>query len=149
MAHTFTSLLNHFVFSTKDRKPLVTKELKPALFSYMGGIMTQLTVKPMLINGPEDHVHILASLPPTISVSEFMNKLKTNSSGWVNKRGQITRFSWQTGYSGFSVSESSRNLVYQYIANQEKHHMKMSFQQELIGLLKKHRIEYDERYIWE
>ena len=104
----------------------------------------------MLINGTADHVHLLLRLPPTVSVSEAMRVLKTNSSRWIHEKWKSRRaFGWQIGYAAFSVSQSNASAVLQYIAAQEEHHRKVSFQQELVGFLKKHGIEYDERYIWE
>ena len=150
MAHTFTSLLTHFVFSTKDRVPTLEPDLKRRLFPYMGGIIRQLDAVALLINGPTDHVHTLASLPARLAPSQFIGKVKANSAKWVHKEFPNRRtFSWQVGYSAFSVSHSRKQAVLDYIANQEKHHRKLSFKEELIALLKKHEIEYDERYLWE
>ncbi len=150
MAHTFTNLLVHVVFSTKDRVPMLDSELKPRLFSYIGGIIRELGGTALLINGPTDHVHILALVPAKASVSDILAKVKANSSGWVHREFTGKRsFAWQTGYSAFSVSHSQKKAVLDYITNQEEHHRKVSFKEELISFLKKHDIEYDERYIFE
>ena len=150
MAHTFTNLLSHIVFSTKDRMPLLDAEVKARLFSYMGGIIRELGGKALNINGPTDHVHILASLPAKLAPAEIIGKVKANSSGWVHREFPPRRtFSWQVGYSAFSVSYSQKQTIYDYIANQEEHHRKMSFKEELLAFLKKHEIEYDEKYLWE
>jgi putative transposase len=149
VAHTFTHLLTHIVFSTKDREPTITPALRSRLFPYLGGIICELKGHPYIINGPEDHVHILATLSPTIAISDFMSKLKSGASKWVHEDLRNERFAWQTGYGAFSVSKSNTDEVYQYIANQEEHHRKTSFQDEFVALLKRHEIDYDPKYIWE
>jgi hypothetical protein len=104
----------------------------------------------LLINGPADHIHILALVPAKASVSDILAKVKANSSGWVHREFPEKRtFAWQTGYSAFSVSHSQKKTVLDYIANQEEHHRKVSFKEELILFLKKHEVQYDERYIFE
>ena len=150
MAHTYTSLLSHVIFSTKDRAPTLDADLKLRLFPYMGGIVRDLGGAALSINGPTDHVHILASLPATITLADFVGKVKANASGWVRKTFAGRReFKWQTGYGAFSVSVSQRDKVLTYIANQEEHHRKVSFKEEFIGFLKKHGIAYDERYVFD
>lgn len=150
MAHTFTNLLTHIITSTKDRLPLIDEELKPQLLPYLGGIVRELDGKAHIINGTADHVHLLIGLPPVVSVSEVMRVVKANSSRWVHEQSSAySRFGWQTGYGAFSVSQSNVAAVTKYIATQEEHHRKVSFQEEFIAYLKRHRIDYDERYIWE
>lgn len=150
MAHTYTCLLNHLVFSTKDRVPFINAALKERLFQYMGGIVRELNGVALSINGPADHVHLLVSMPATVAVSDFVGKVKANSSGWVHKTfPQHRDFKWQVGYAAFSVSVSQKPGVLDYIARQEEHHHTLSFTEELIALLKKHEIDYDERYIFD
>ena len=150
MAHTYSDLLIHIVFSTKDRVPLLNSELKVRLFPYIGGIARELGAVALLINGPADHVHILVLLPTKLSVSELVGKIKANSSGWVHREfPDHGTFAWQAGYAAFPVSHSQKRAVLDYIANQEEHHRKVSFKDELIALLRKHQIEYDERYVFE
>ena len=150
MAHTFTHLLTHIVFSTKDRAPLLDAELKSRLFPYLGGIIRAHDGKALIINGPTDHVHILASLAAKHSLSDLMRELKADSSGWVHKNvPNQNAFAWQIGYGAFSVSHSNLAEVEKYIANQEEHHRKISFQEEFVTFLKKHEIQYDERFLWE
>jgi len=150
MAHTFTNLLTHIIFSTKDRMPTLEPNLKERLFPYMGGILSELGATPILINGPTDHVHILAVLPAKLSVAEILNKVKSNSSGWVHKTfpGRST-FAWQIGYAAFGVNPSQKPTALDYLGNQEEHHRKISFKEEFVTFLKKHEIEYDEKYLWE
>ncbi len=150
MPRTYTQLLNHIVFSSKDRRPMLTPDLRARVFPYMGGIIRELGGVALLINGVADHVHILASLPATAAPSDFVGKLKANSSKWVHENFPEQRaFAWQLGYSAFSVSVSQKQGVLDYIAGQDEHHRKGSFQEELISFLKRHEIEYDERYVFE
>jgi putative transposase len=149
MSHSFASLLVHSVFSTKERRPLIDAELRERLWPYLGGIARQLDAKALAVGGVADHVHVLLSLPPTRGVAEVLRDLKANSSAWVHETWPSrAEFAWQTGYGAFSVSESNCAAVVEYIARQEQHHRRMSFQEEFIRLLKKHNIAYDERYIW-
>jgi REP element-mobilizing transposase RayT len=150
MAHTYTNLLVHALFSTKGRRPLVEPEMKTDLFSYMGGIISQLKGKPVLINGPSDHVHLLFVLPTNLCIADMMEKVKANSSKWVKEKWPHRgHFSWQGGYTAFSVSQSNLERVKDYIAHQEEHHRKLTFQQEVLGLLKKHGVAYDPRFVFD
>jgi REP element-mobilizing transposase RayT len=150
MAHTFTNLLVHIIFSTKDRVPFIDNEIQPRLFSYMGGIAAETNQKALLINGTCDHVHGLFALKPTIAPSDFVRVLKANSSRWVHETWtNRADFNWQTGFGAFSVSRSGMDDVKQYIAKQEEHHRRITFQEEFVAFLKRHEIEYDQRFIWE
>ena len=112
MAHTFTNLLTHIIFSTKDRMPTLEPDLKLRLFPYMGGIFRELDATPLLINGPSDHVHILAVLPAKLAPAEILNKVKSNSSGWVHKTFPTRRASaWQVGYAAFGVGPSQKQTI--------------------------------------
>jgi REP element-mobilizing transposase RayT len=145
MSHT--NLIYHIVFATKERAPFITAELKPRLHQYLGGIVRGLEGLPIEINGMADHVHILARLPPTISVSAFMSKLKSNSSGWAKRQTQ-GRFAWQVRFAALTVSESQVERVRRYIRNQEAHHRRQSLEEEWRALLKANRIDFDERNLW-
>jgi putative transposase len=147
MAHTYTNLLTHALFSTKDRQPLIRPEMKSDLYAYLGGIITNLRGKPVLINGPKDHVHLLFVLPTTLSLAGFMEKLKANSSKWANERWQRRAFAWQTGYTAFSVSQSKLGEVKSYISRQEEHHRRLTYQEEVAALVKKHGVEFDPRFV--
>lgn len=146
MAHSLACVHIHFVFSTKNRLPYLKGKLQTAMFAYLGGIVRELGGKPVIVGGKPDHVHLLARMPTGISISDFMRVVKTNSSKWVRQKKRD--FAWQTGFAAFSVSISLLPQVTRYIREQEKHHRKMTFQEELIALLKKHNIPYGERYIW-
>ncbi len=150
MAHTFTNLLTHMIFSTKDRMPFIEPELKPRLCAYLGGIVKELKGKPYSIDGTNDHVHMLVSLPPTLAIADALRIIKTNSSGCVHGlEARYRKFGWQIGYGAFSVSKSNVGAVVRYIQAQEEHHKTVTFKDEFIVYLKKHGIAYDERYIWE
>jgi REP element-mobilizing transposase RayT len=144
---SYTNLLYHIVYATKERAPMITNDLRPRLHGYLGGIVRGLDGVPIEINGMADHVHILARLRPTISVSEFMSKLKSNSSSWA-KRQTRGRFAWQARFAAFTVSESQAERVRRYIRNQQEHHRRHSFEDELKAILKAHRIEFDENNLW-
>ena len=149
MTQTLANLLFHAIFSTKDRTPSIGAKLKPDLLAYLGGIARELGGKLLAANGTADHVHLLLSLPPTLTLADAMRVIKTNSSRWVHAtRGGTQSFAWQAGYGAFSVSQSNLSQVIRYIQAQGKHHRRVSFQEELVAFLRKHKIEYDERYIW-
>jgi REP element-mobilizing transposase RayT len=149
MAHTFTSLLTHVTFSTHGRAPLIVDAIRADLHSYLGGILRELRATPIVIGGATDHVHLLTTLPADRAVADCLRVIKTNSSRWVKEKWPERRsFGWQSGYGAFSVSESNRANVIRYIQGQARHHLKISFQDEFLGLLKKHGVEFDERYIW-
>jgi REP element-mobilizing transposase RayT len=149
MAHSFTSLHTHIIFSTKNRDPLLRPEFKSRLFEYMGGIIRNLNGISLLINGPDDHVHILAKLPATRALSDILRELKADSTGWVKSQFRAHDFGWQTGYAAFSVSKSNSEAVRAYIAKQEEHHRKVSFREEYLNFLQRHEIEYDPRFVME
>jgi REP element-mobilizing transposase RayT len=150
MAHTFTHLRYHVVFSTKNRSPFLDAELRDRLFPYLGGIVRELDGTALAIGGMPDHVHVLLSLPPTLALADVLRVVKTNASRWVHESWPERRaFAWQTGYGAFAVSRSNEAAVVHYIANQEEHHRRISFQEEFLALLKKHGISYDPRYLWE
>jgi REP element-mobilizing transposase RayT len=149
MAGKFLSLLVHFTWSTAGREPWLEQDMLPDLFSYIGGIAKNKNAKLISAGGMSDHIHLYASLPSTISIADFVNALKSNSSRWIHESSSRLRgFAWQDGYGAFSVSKSEEDKVVRYISNQEVHHRKRTFKQELIGLLEKHGIQYDNRYIW-
>jgi REP element-mobilizing transposase RayT len=141
MAHSYTNLIFHIIYATKERRPFIDDEFQPRLYDYTGGAIRGLKGTSLEIGGVEDHVHILTKLPPTIAVADFLEKLKANTSKWGKsvRRG----FGWQEGYSAFTVSESQVTRVRRYIQNQREHHAKISYRDELIALLEAHGIKYD------
>ncbi|MCZ7644728.1 MAG: IS200/IS605 family transposase [Planctomycetota bacterium] len=150
MSHTFSSLFTHFVFSTKERATFLDPELRPRLFSYLGGIAREQNATLVSANGAADHIHLLALLHPTIAPADFVRTLKAGSSRWIHETfSDLAGFAWQTGYGAFSVSKSNVETVVAYIRGQEEHHRKMTFKEELLALLRKHDLDYDERYLWD
>ena len=148
MAQTFTNLLTHVIFSTKERVPSIQPDWRPDLLAYLGGIIRELQGKAVAIEGTNDHVHMLLWMPPNRSISETLRVLKTNSSRWISRERGKT-FAWQAGYGAFSVSQSNAPAIVKYIRGQEQHHRRVSFQEEFVAFLRRNGIEYDERYIWE
>jgi len=149
MPHSFTSLLVHIIFSTKARTPDLSPEIAARLFPYMGGIVKERKGVPLIINGPADHVHLLVYVAPTDSISDLLRVVKTNSSRWIHEEfPEHGRFGWQAGYGAFTVSVSRVTDVTDYIAAQQKHHRRVSFQEEFLTFLQKHGITYDERDLW-
>jgi putative transposase len=146
---SYVSAYFHCVFSTKDRRPLITPKLRDRLWPYMGGIARENNLKALEIGGVEDHVHLLLSLPANTPISKAMQLIKGGSSKWVHETFPEQRmFSWQEEYGAFSVSVSQLDAVSHYIQGQSEHHRKLTFQEEFVALLKKHRIEYDPKFLW-
>ena len=147
---SFVSSYFHCVFSTKERHSLIPPSLRERLRPFLGGIARQNEMKAIEIGGMPDHVHILLSLPSTLAVAKGLQLIKGGSSKWVHDTfPEHRRFRWQIKYGAFSVSVSQLDKIIQYIKNQEEHHRKKTFQEEFLALLKKHRITYDERYLWD
>jgi len=147
---SYVSSYYHFVFSAKERRRLITPELRDRLWPFLGGIARQNKMKAIEVGGVEDHVHILLSLPATMAISKAAQLIKGGSSKWIHETFPEHRlFSWQEKYGAFSVSVSLLDNVVAYIRNQPEHHRTVTFQEEFLALLKKHQIEYDERYLWE
>ena len=149
MPHTYSRVLLHVVFSTKNRLPSLKDGMKSRLFAYMGGTIRELGGQLIVINGTKDHVHLLLSVPTTACIADFMRILKTRSSKWAHQEFPSERmFGWQLGYGVFSVSESNAAQVKRYIAKQKEHHAKISFKAEFMTLLKKHNIQFTQEYLW-
>ena len=148
MSQSFTNLLYHIIFSTKDRRPLIKLEYQPRLYEYIGGIIRGTGGISLGINGTDDHVHVLAKLRPDRALSDVLRDLKANATGWMHEVfPRLADFYWQRGYAAFTISQSNLKQVHQYVADQKEHHQKVSFREEFIGFLKANGIEYDERYL--
>jgi REP element-mobilizing transposase RayT len=132
----------HLVFSTKERRKIIPKASQARLWAYLAGVCKNHRIFVHEIGGIEDHVHMLIEIPLTLAFSDAIKEIKTGSSHWMG-----TRFAWQRGFGVFGVSESNVNAVICYIRNQAAHHRKMTFEQEFLALLKKHRVPYDPRYV--
>jgi len=151
MPQSLSNVLVYMTFSTKQRQPLLrAAELRAEMHRYLAGISTKLDCPAIIVGGGEDHVHLLARQARTISLADWIKELKRGSSVWAKTKGPVWRsFQWQAGYGAFSVSQSQSNRVERYIAGQEEHHRRVSFQDEFRQLLQKHGIEFDERYVWD
>ncbi|MCB9895167.1 MAG: IS200/IS605 family transposase [Planctomycetes bacterium] len=145
MPHTFTRLLYHVVYSTKDRMPLLSGAWAERMHGYLGGIVRNLKGTPIQIGGVADHVHLFIQLPPTITIAEAVNKLKSNSSRWINEEADFrNKFAWQEGYAAFSVSDNRYDDTVRYIENQESHHAHRGFIDELKEFLERNGMEFTE-----
>ncbi|GMQ31159.1 IS200/IS605 family transposase [Algoriphagus confluentis] len=148
MSQSLAKVYLHIIFSTKGRKPLVKKELKAGMESYLVKVGSDLGSFTEAIYLNPDHLHWLCTLPRTITIADFLNKIKSNSSR-IGKIEVDENFSWQNGYGVFSVSQSKLEVVKKYIENQEAHHQKISFQDEYREFLEEYKVEYDEKYVWD
>lgn len=147
MSSTFISLNYHIVFSTKHRKPMILAEWRDRLHEYLGGTVNGLGGFSQGVGGTEDHVHLLVGLKSTHCLADFMRELKKASSKWVHDEIGMHQLAWQEGYGAFTVSPNARDGVKQYIANQEEHHRKKTFREELIELLEKAGVDYEEKWL--
>jgi REP element-mobilizing transposase RayT len=150
MPQSLNNLLYHIIFSTKNRESTINSDLKPKLHAYLAGICENMKGRPIIVGGVEDHVHIETYLPQTVTVADTLRDLKSWSSKWVHATyPDLGSFAWQAGYATFTVSQSHLKKVRDYIADQEKHHRRMSFQDEYREFLHRHGVEFDERYVWD
>lgn len=149
MPQSFASLHCHIVFSTKQRQPLIASATQTRLFEYIGGILRNHSSPLIAAGGMPDHVHLLLSLSRTMSVADLIRTIKSNSSHWMHEEMRQTGFQWQSGYGVFAVSFSQLKHVKAYLAQQEEHHRQVSFKEEFIELLRRHAIDWDERYVWD
>jgi REP element-mobilizing transposase RayT len=149
MAGTYTQLFYHLVFSTKNRQPFINEPIERDLHKYIAGVFRNLDANSIEINGMPDHIHILALLPPKIAVSDALRDVKANSSRWIHdNQRDLADFAWQDGFAAFTVSKSQVESVRRCIREQKSHHRTSDFKSELIALLDRHGVEYDERYLW-
>lgn len=144
-------LLYHIVFSTKERRPFLQNDsFQENVWAYMAGVARNLEGFAIRIGGYHDHAHLLVRIPAKVAVSDFVGKLKANTSKHINEsRDAGMKFHWQDGYGAFTVSPSQQQTVVAYIDRQVEHHRKQSFQEEFLQLLKRHEVGYDPKYIWE
>jgi putative transposase len=147
MPQSLSHVLLHIIFSTKDRAPFLKSPLRPALHAYLAATARELDCECFLVGGVEDHVHLAIGLSRTITVAKLVAELKSNSSKWAKR--QSPNFAWQRGYAVFSVGPSDLPALKHYIATQEQHHHKHTFQDELRALLTKYNVPFDERCLWD
>ncbi len=146
MSHTFIKSHFHVVFGTKERRKIISEDVQPLLWSYIAGICRSQKMVSVAVGGVEDHIHLLFHLPATLTLSKAVAVVKANSSKWMNEQGR--NFAWQEGYSAFSASAANLERIALYIRGQKEHHRKMSFEDEYLGLLRKHKIEFDPKYVF-
>ena len=140
----------HLIFSTKNHKPFLKEDIRSEVHTFLGGILRNWDSPSLIIGGVEDHVHIMFMLSKNHALKKIVEEVKTGSSKWIKtKDPNLADFHWQNGYGAFSVSQSNVEAVRTYIANQEEHHRRLSFQDEFREFLKRHEVEYDERYVWD
>ncbi len=145
---SYTSLAYHIVFSTKERRAFLRPEIRERVRDYIGGIVRNMKCQLLAGDGMDDHLHLVVLAHPTVAPSDLLRTIKANSSKWIHDTFEnLATFSWQDEYSAFSVSKSALSDVIAYVQGQGEHHKKMTFQEELVALLEKHGIEYDQRYI--
>ena len=150
MSQSLVNNLVHLVYSTKRRECTIPPEFRDRLYAYQAGIFTEWESPAVIIGGIDDHVHSLFSLSKNHALKKIVEEVKKGSSKWMKAEGSKNRdFYWQKGYAAFSVSQSNVLQVKRYIRDQEEHHRKISFQDELRVLFDRHQIEYDERYVWD
>jgi len=146
--HTFTSILVHCVWATKDREPYLTSDLRDRLWPYLSGIARENKMKALAIGGASDHVHLLISIPPTLAVSKAVQLLKGNSSKWIHETfPKLRAFEWQEGYGAFSIGISALDATIAYVRNQTEHHRTRTFREEFIAMLRRHSLDHDERML--
>jgi putative transposase len=148
MPNSYTNLLYHIVFSTKERRPFICDEWRGELDRYIGGLVREKGGELLEIGGMPDHVHLAIRLRPDASLSEVMGFVKTNSSRWIHEKGFCRDFNWQDGYGAFTVSQSRMPALIDYIRGQREHHRTRTLQEEYIELLERHGIAYDPKYLW-
>jgi putative transposase len=147
---TFTQIYVQLVFAVQNREAVLDRNIRPRVFEYMSGIITNMKHKSIIVNGTSNHVHILLGLNPSISVSDTVHDIKRSSSLFINNEKLcLGRFSWQEGYGGFSYSRSQIREIYNYIDNQETHHRNKTFQQEYIDYLNENEMEFDKQFLFD
>ncbi len=150
MANTYHQIYLQVVFAVKFRNAIINKEISREIYSVIGNLINETECKTHIINGVSDHVHCLIGLKPVISVSDLLKSVKGKSSKFINDHSLTkNHFAWQDGFGVFSYGQSQVDKVYKYILNQEEHHKKQSFLDEYREFLRKFKIDYDEKYIFQ
>jgi putative transposase len=150
MAQSLADVILHFVFSTKGRNPWIQSDVEEELYQYISGVCRNLDSPVIKINGVEDHIHVLLQLGKTLPISKLISEVKSSSSRWIKTKGDHYRdFAWQGGYGGFSVSRPSIEGVKRYLSRQKEHHKTVTFKEELLAMLQRAQIPYDEKYLWD
>ena len=149
MSQSLSKLYVHALFHIKNNECLIKQEDDEELYTYIGGAVKLSKSIPIIINGIENHIHVLCIMSKNISLADFMEDIKRNSSRWIKTKGiYYQHFAWQGGYAGYSVSPSKVEAVKKYISNQKAHHRQQTFKDEYIQFLKEHEVEYNDEFIW-
>jgi putative transposase len=150
MPQSLSQVILHIVFSTKDRRPWLDPEIRPRMHAYTATVCRDCDCEAYRVGGVADHVHIAARLARTISQADLLEKIKKTSSAWIKHQGdQYSGFFWQAGYGSFSIGWSQLEDLLRYIDHQEEHHRTRTFQEEYRDLLRKYRVKFDEKYVWD
>ena len=150
MPQSLSKVIIHIIFSTKDRHPWLDANVLPRMHAYLATICRDAGVGAFRVGGVADHVHLVTTLPRTLSQADMLEGLKKKSSKWIKGLApDYHHFYWQRGYGAFSVSPSQLDVLLEYVENQEEHHRSRTFQEEYREFLRKHGVEYDERYVWD
>ena len=150
MPQSLSKVVLHIIFSTKNREPWLDRDVRPRMHAYLATICRDLGGEIVHVGGVKDHVHIITTLPRTASQAQFIEQIKKVSSKWIKMLDVRYRgFFWQRGYGAFSVSPSQIDSVLEYVDNQQGHHRGRTFQEEYRELLRKHGVDFDERYVWD
>jgi REP element-mobilizing transposase RayT len=145
---TFKQILYQIVFSTYKREPTLTKPNRQALFRYISGVLNKKNCHVYSINGVEDHLHIITDLHPSVSLANLIKDIKISSNGFIKKQDLFPDFqAWQSGYGAFTYHIEAKDNLIGYVKNQEHHHRKVDYVEELRALLMEHGIEFDERFL--
>ena len=149
MSQSLSKLYVHIIFHVKNEQVFIRPEDEKELYAYMGGIIKQNASLPVKINGTENHVHVLSTQSKNMSLANFVEEIKRNSSRWIKtKNVHYEHFAWQGGYAGFSVSQSKVETVASYIERQKEHHQRLSFKDEYLKFLRAYAVDFDETYLW-
>jgi REP element-mobilizing transposase RayT len=148
MPQSLANILIHVIWSTKERRPFITNDVRPQLHGYMAGILKDIESPARVINSVADHAHILCQLSKNLAVCKLVEEVKKSSSKWMKEQG-VKEFAWQNGYGVFSVSQSNVIAVRKYIEGQAEHHKKRDFKDEFREFCKRYNVAIDERYVWD
>ena len=150
MPQSLSKVIVHVIFSTKDREPWLGSEIRRRMHAYLATVCRDLGAEFVHVGGVADHVHIVTTLPRTVSQAQLIEEIKKTSSKWIKALDARYRgFFWQRGYGAFSVSPSQLDSVVQYVKTQQEHHRTRTFQEEYSELLRRHGVDFDERYVWD
>jgi putative transposase len=150
MPQSLSKVVIHIIFSTKDRQPWLDANVRPRMHAYLATICRDAGAEAFRVGGVADHVHLVTTLPRTLSQADMLEGLKKKSSKWIKGLApDYRRFYWQRGYGAFSVSPSQLDALLRYLETQEEHHRSRTFQEEYREFLRKHGVEYDERFVWD